>query len=75
MIEVSPEASLHCPAFIICLSGHKFGGSGEFSLMKSPYCADRDFSDNVLKMYRNPNVSVGLGLMYRSVLPFRPYSW
>ncbi|ORX38854.1 surface antigen-domain-containing protein [Kockovaella imperatae] len=29
------------------------------------YDRDRTFGDNMMRMYRNPNVSVGLGLMYR----------
>ena len=35
---------------------------------------DRSFTDNVVKVYRHPNVSVGLGLMYRCVGSSTPTS-
>ena len=30
---------------------------------------DQSFADNLVRMYRNPNVSVGLGLRYRCETP------
>lgn len=34
-------------------------------IQDNPDSLDRSFSENVVKMYRNPSLSVGLGLMYR----------
>jgi len=43
------------------LKCHAFGNVGKVV----GYDRDRPFVDNLVTMYRNPNISVGLGLMYR----------